>query len=101
MGRRFRNRLVHVVTSTWLPKIYLLLVGTMSSACALALVATVTPSAFGGCYYLARAQPDRPPDSSMFLVSALAARRRVYAARHPHAAAGKRCSGQLPWSLLA
>eukprot|EP00966_Prymnesium_polylepis_P275051 6355642-Prymnesium_polylepis.1 len=31
----------------------------MSSACALALVATVTSSASGGGYYLGRALPDR------------------------------------------
>eukprot|EP00966_Prymnesium_polylepis_P227737 5270177-Prymnesium_polylepis.1 len=36
----------------------------MSNVCALALVVTATSPASGGGYYLARAQPDRPPGSS-------------------------------------
>ena len=73
--------------------------GTMANVCALALVVTATPSASGGGYYLARAQPDRPPGSSTSWPSR-SLRRHVYAARRPHAATDKRCNEQLPGSLL-
>ena len=72
----------------------------MANVCALALVVTATSSASGGGYYLARAQPDRPPGSSTSWPSR-SLRRHVCAARRPHAAADKRCNEQLPWSRLA